>query len=715
MSAISWRRTEAGGLIIIELTFNPADQRIVIFSKDLLAELCLALDEIEHELSAATEPDGTADILVLTSAKSDCFVAGANIGEMLAMRDADDIRHFVGTAHALFGRIATLPLPTVALIDGACMGGGTELALACRWRVASDNPKTQIALPEVTLGIIPGWGGTQRLPRLVGMEAALPIITGGRPLTGEEAAAIGLVDACVPVSKMADAIVKLLRQADKEQLSSGARESTPMPEVPPDLVATTSAAIAKERLHPDAPQTALDVLVASAGASMQKGLALEQEAFVRCLGSDTGYNLMSMFLHRGALRKESFGIDAATAGSVSRTAVLGAGVMGGGIAWALSNAGLPVTMKDIADEPLQRGMAAASDMYDQLVARGRMDATTAKAALQAISATTEYGAGFDGLDLVVEAVTEDLNLKKRVLAELEDRVGSGTVICTNTSSLPLDELAKSVTNPGRFVALHFFNPVNRMRLVEVAATESTSPVSLATTVELTRRLGKTPVVVRGRPGFLVNRILFPYLLEAARICDETGAAEELDSELTSFGMPMGPLRLIDEVGVDVTAKIAAALADAYGDCFQAPPLLDRMLELKQLGRKGGGADTAGFYRHTGHSAIPNAELPVSAPSGRTQSAADRSDAADRCLLMMVNEAARCVKERIVTQSLYVDLTMILGTGFPEHRGGPLRYADQRGLAKIVARMEQLSASEGSRFRPCDELRRRVEIGKNFLD
>ena len=719
MSAVTWTGRQSGGLATIELTFDPADQRLVVFSAALLDELSSVLDEIEHELAAGRQSGSAADVVVLTSAKPNCFVAGADIGEMLAMREPDDIRRFVDVAHVLFGRIAGLPVPTVAMIDGACMGGGTELSLACSYRVASDNPKTQIALPEVTLGIIPGWGGTQRLPRLVGAEAALPLITGGRPLSGAEALAIGLVDVCVPAAEMPGSLAELAGRP--ERASAGSRESAPMPEVPAALVEATAAAIGTGRIHPAAPQSALAVVVASAGKSMQEGLELEREAFVRCLASDAGYNLMSMFFHRGALRKESFGVDVAAAGTVDRAAVLGAGVMGGGIAWALSSAGIAVTMKDVADEPLRRGMAAATEMYDQLLARGRTDAAAAAAGLQAISPTTEYGAGFEQLDVAVEAVTEELSLKQRVLAELEDNVAADTVICTNTSSLPLDELAASVARPERFVALHFFNPVNRMRLVEVAATEATSPASLATAVELARRLGKTPVVVRDRPGFLVNRILFPYLLEAARVCDETVAATEVDAELARFGMPMGPLRLIDEVGVDVTAKIASALAGSYGDRFMAPPLLDRMLDAGQVGRKGGGDAALGFYRHEGRSATPNADLPLAAGDGPARAgaaaataAASVADAADRCLLMMVNEAARCVEEQIVSQPLYVDLIMILGTGFPEHRGGPLRYADQRGLATIVTRMEQLADAYGERFGPCDELRRRAKGGKHFL-
>ena len=704
MSSIAWSRSQQERRSIVDVVFDPLDARLVVFSVALLEELDATLEQIERELD--TDP---ADLVVFSSAKPDCFVAGADIGEMLTMRTDAEIRSFVDLAHQLFGRVASLATPTVAIIDGACMGGGTELALACTYRIATDNAKTQIALPEVTLGIIPGWGGTQRLPRLIGVEAALPMMVGGQPISGADAVAIGLVDGCVPATELPASLSTLVARGHPP----ASRQSPPMAVVARHLVEKTEAAIAKSRVHPAAPRAALQVVRESSGQSLEAGLRIEQEAFVRCLASNTGFNLMSMFFHRGALRKESLGIDASGEAAISRAAVLGAGVMGGGIAWALSSVGVPVTMKDVADEPLARGMAAAATMYDRLVTRGQLETSDAEAGQRLISPTTDYANGFHDVDLVVEAVTEEVDLKKRVLTELEAHVSSSTLICTNTSSLAVEDLATAVARPERFVALHFFNPVNRMRLVEVAAAKATSPKTLATAVELARRLGKTPVVVRGRPGFLVNRILFPYLLEAARVCDETQAVAELDAELVEFGMPMGPLRLIDEVGVDVTVKIATALQAAYGERFAAPALLPNMLDAGLAGRKASGEGAVGFYRHQARSSSPHDELPFAAAGGE-EPAATVASGADRCLLMLVNEAARCVEERIVSQPLHVDLTMILGTGFPEHRGGPLRYADQRGLGKTVAAMDQLVQSVGDRFRPCAELKRRAEAGEPFF-
>ena len=722
----------------VEIVFDPPGARLVVFTGALLAELERVVSTLEADIAAGRP----VRLVLVRSAKPDCFIAGADIGELLALPDLAAATRLNVTVHELFDRIEALPVPTVAVIDGACFGGGTECALACGYRIATDHPKTRIGLPEVTLGIIPGWGGTQRLPRLIGPEAALPLMVTGRPLSGPEAAAARLVDRCVERGALEAAIAAL--RADPP---AAAAPAGTMPAVSDSLAAEMEASVRRGRLHPAAPLAALRVVRAAAGKPLAAGLALERAAFAECLSSDAGRNLMTLFFSRNRLRAEGFGLQDAQPHRVARAAVLGAGVMGGGIAWALSNAGLPVTMKDVAEEPLQRGAAAAAGMYRHLVARGRLAAAEAAARQRLIVATTSYGAEFAGVDLVVEAVSEDTALKVRVLAELEERVGPDTVIASNTSSLPLDRLAAALRRPERFLAMHFFNPVDRMPLVEVAAAPATGRAALAGAVELARRLRKTPVVVRNRPGFLVNRILFPYLMEAARVLEDGGDWQALDRDLAAWGMPMGPFRLMDEIGLDVTVNIARSLAASFDERMAPPPYLHRLVERGAVGRKRGAG--TGFYRYAGREALAeedsvavavaeagatgmvgagHAGEPPDSTGGTARAAAagaaaggsrhaagppDGVDGVARCLAMLVNEAARCMTGRIVDRPLYLDLAMLLGIGFPDHRGGVLRYADQYGLPRLVERMEELRERYGERFRPCTELSTRAAAGAAF--
>ncbi len=709
-SAIRCTQTGDG---TVELVFDPPGQRVVVFNGALLAELERVVSALEADIAGGRE----VRLLLVRSAKPDCFIAGADIGELLALPDADAATRLNLSVHALFDRFQALPVPSVAVIDGACLGGGTEFALACGYRIATDHPKTRIGLPEATLGIIPGWGGTQRLPRLIGPGAALPLVVGGRPLSGPEAAEAGLVDRCVARDGLEAAIAELRADPPAHAAPPGV-----MPPVSDALAAEVEAGIRRGRLHPAAPLAALRAVRAAAGKPLAAGLALEREAFAECLASDAGRNLMTLFFSRNVLRRERFGLHDARPRPVARAAVLGAGVMGGGIAWALSNAGLPVALKDVAAEPLQRGADAAAGVYRRRVARARLTDAEAAARQRLIVPTTAYGAEFASVDLVVEAVSEDEALKMGVLAELEEQVGPDTVIASNTSSLPLERLAAALRRPERFLAMHFFNPVDRMPLVEIAAVPATGRDALAGAVELARRLRKTPVVVRNRPGFLVNRILFPYLMEAARVLEDGGDWQALDRELTAWGMPMGPFRLIDEIGLDVTVNIARSLAASFDERMAPPPYLRRLLEQGAVGRKGGAG--TGFYRYAGREAVADhdsvaaavaeASPPVGmAGAGPPGEPPDGADGVGRCLAMLVNEAARCMTERIVDRPLYLDLALLLGIGFPDHRGGVLRYADQYGLPRLVERMEELRERYGERFRPCTELSERATAGITF--
>ena len=551
------------------------------FSSPVLDELERLLDDIAADLDVRA--------VVFRSAKPGCFIAGADIGELRTLTDPEVADAFIGRGQRLFSRLAALRVPTVSVIDGACLGGGLEFAMTTTWRLVSDDRRCALGLPEVTLGLIPGWGGTQRLPRLVGVAQALPMICSGRPVDGPRAVELGLATACAARGDLDRAVDELLAAAPAPD---GPDLHLPAPAVGEEQAEAARQLVARGRLHGEAPLAALEVVVRTAGTAMAAGLDVERSAFVDRVRSRAGRNLMRMFFNRDRLRKERWGLSAAPR-PVERPAVLGAGTMGAGIAWALCDSGLPVVMRDVDDGQLERGMAAARAMYDFPLRRGRMTAEDVEGRLARITSTTDTAA-LAGADLVIEAVTEDPDLKKRVLRDLEGRVGADAIIATNTSSLPIDELAAVLERPERFVAVHFFNPVNRMPLVEIARAPQTTDAVLATAVALARTLGKTPIVVGGRPGFVSNRVLFPYLLEALHLADDAGGIDDLDGLdrfAMEFGLPMGPYRLMDEIGIDVTVKIADSLERSFGGRYRCPELARGLADAGKLGRKNGRVST----------------------------------------------------------------------------------------------------------------------------
>lgn len=695
MATITTQRRAGGRL---EVLFDQPGSTVNTFSTPVLDELEVLLDDIAGDLDIRA--------VVFRSAKPGCFIAGADIGELRTLADPAVADAFIGRGQRLFSRLAALRVPTVSVIDGACLGGGLEFAMTTTWRLASDDRRCALGLPEVTLGLIPGWGGTQRLPRLVGVAHALPMICSGRPVDGPRAVELGLATACAAREDLDRAVDELLAAAPAPD---GPDLRLPAPAVGEEQAEEARQLVARGRLHDEAPLAALEVVVRTAGTAMAAGLDVERAAFVDRVRSRAGHNLMRMFFNRDRLRKERWGLSAAPL-PIERPAVLGAGTMGAGIAWALCDSGLPVTVRDVDAGQLERGMAAARAMYDYPLQRGRMTADEVAAKLARIEPTT-VPAALAGADLVIEAVTEDPDLKKRVLRELEGLVGADAVIATNTSSLPIDELAGVLERPERFVAVHFFNPVNRMPLVEIARAPETTDAVLATAVALARTLSKTPIVVDGRPGFVSNRVLFPYLLEALHLADDAGGIDDLDGLdrfAIEFGLPMGPYRLMDEIGIDVTVKIADSLERSFGDRYRCPELARVLSEAGLLGRKSG----AGFYAYAGRDARPNPAIAaLRRPGNRRQEAAD--DDLHRCLALMANEASRCLEESIVTEPMPLDMIMILGIGFPQERGGILAHADDHGPDRIVALLNDLRARHGERFAPSERLQQIAKTGTRF--
>ena len=697
MATITTQRLPGGRL---EVLFDQQGSRVNTFSTPVLDELERLLDDIDADLDLRA--------VVFRSAKAGCFIAGADIGELRTLANPEVADAFIGRGQRLFSRLAALRVPTVSVIDGACLGGGLEFAMTTTWRLVSDDRRCALGLPEVTLGLIPGWGGTQRLPRLVGVAQALQMICSGRPVDGPRAVELGLATACAARGDLDRAVDELLAAAPAPD---GPDLRMPAPAVGAEQAEEARQLVARGRLHDEAPLAALEVVVRTAGTPMAAGLDVERAAFVDRVRSRAGRNLMRMFFNRDRLRKERWGLGADVR-PVERPAVLGAGTMGAGIAWALCDFGVPVVMRDVDQGQIERGMAAARAMYDFPLQRGRMTAEDVEAKLACIQATTDPAA-LAGADLVIEAVTEDPDLKKRVLRELEGLVGADAVIATNTSSLPIDELAGVLERPERFVAVHFFNPVNRMPLVEIARAPATTDAVLATAVALARTLGTTPIVVGGRPGFVSNRLLFPYLLEALHLADDAGGIDDiegLDRLAIEFGLPMGPYRLMDEIGIDVTVKIADSLEHSFGDRYRCPALARALAEAGMMGRKAG----RGFHAYgAGRDVRPNSDAAALRRPGNRRPAA--AGDLNRCLALMANEASRCLEEGIVTEPMPLDMVMILGTGFPQDRGGILAHADDHGPDRIVALLDELRGQHGERFAPSALLRHVAKSGARFYD
>jgi len=692
-----------------ELCFDLPDSRVNTLAAPVLEEVEQALTEL------AARPDLKG--LLVTSAKAGCFIAGADIREIEQIDDAADGARLAARGQEILHQFEELPCPTVAAIDGVALGGGCELALACDWRVASDSPKARIGLPEVQLGILPGFGGCYRLPRRVGLERALSMILGSKTLQGRRALKAGLIDACIPQAIFRAEAERFLR----------ARIHGPGKRRPPRkgslrarliegwsvgrAVAFSQArkgVMAKTHGHYPSALRAIAVVQAAWSSGRERAFEIEARALGETAVTPECRALVSLYFGREQLKRES-GVPGVAGGGrpVERAAVLGAGVMGGGIAQVIADREIPVRMKDLEPPFVARGMQAAHAIWRQGLKRYRLNRRDYRRRGACLTPTTTYH-GFDRLDLVVEAVAERLSVKRAVLAEVEAEIRDDTVFATNTSSLPIHEIAAEAAHPERVIGLHFFNPVHRMPLVEVIRSAATSDDATLTTVAFAKRLGKVPVVVADRPGFLVNRLLLPYLNEAALILEEGSDVAGLDALMVDFGMPMGPFTLMDAVGLDICQEVTAVLHGAFGDRMRPSALLARMVDRDRLGDKAG----RGFYKGKGKKRRVDDTLHYDLGTTHRE-VTDRDEAIDRMVLAMVNEAARCLEEEVVASPLHLDMAMVMGTGFPPFRGGLLRDADRRGVRAIRDRLAQLAEAHGDRFTPAPLLVELAEAGRGF--
>lgn len=696
------------------LVLDNPDKKVNILSTPLMERLDGLLDEVEAGASA-----GRIRALVVRSGKDGSFIAGADVNEIERIEDPAVGESQAAAGQARFQRLHELGIPTVAAVDGVCLGGGTELILACDVRLAADREETRIGLPETRLGILPAFGGTTRLPRLVGLVAASDIILAGKSVDARKAQKIGLIHERMHPGALyprAAAVARELADGDRPPARSRPGLMQRLAESSPPGRALILRQARKQVMKQTggrypAPLKVIEVMKESAGKPLKRALAIEARALGELIVTPESKNLIHVYHLMEDAKKA--GPDA-EARRVERVAVLGAGIMGGGIAQLLAYKGYGVRLKDIQQGALSEGLKHARNQFDQLVKRRRLGRREAERRMNAISPSLDYS-GFGTVGLVIEAVVERMDVKKAVLKETEAEVVADAVLTTNTSSLSVTEMQGALARPENFAGMHFFNPVHRMPLVEIIRGQATSAETVATVFEVVRRLGKTPVIVADGPGFLVNRILTPYLNEAGFLLGAGAAIAEIDQALKDFGMPMGPLRLLDEVGLDIARHAGRTMEEAFGERMAAAPTLAALGDdSDRLGRKNG----KGFYTYEdGREQHPDPTVyeDLASVIGEKQASLPQREIVDRCVLPMVNEAARILEEGITRSPGDVDLAMITGTGFPPFRGGLLRYADTVGLRTILAKLESFARALGPRYEPAPLLRQRAEAGNGFYD
>lgn len=675
------------------------------FTRETLTEL--------QEAIRMVEANKTAKGLVFFSHKPGVFLAGVDISVINSLKSETEALKALDEAHAMFNAIDDLKITSVALVDGVCLGGGLELALACRKIFISDNPKTALGLPEVMLGVLPGFGGTYRLPKKVGLPTALDMILTGRQIKGKNAYKMGLADAVLPTERMKELAPTYLleKKTGKKKSMTEEIQAQAMSNF---LARKIIFQKAREKVletskgfYP-APLKILEVLEYGAGRSRTDHLAKEAEAFAELSQSIQSKNLQHIFFLTDNSKKLD---NKEKLPSIEKGAVLGAGVMGGGIAWLFAQNNQSPIMKDLTKEALELGLKQASTNFSGAVKKRRMSGDEFQRKMRSIEPTLNFE-GFKAVDLLVEAVVENMDVKKKVFAEVEGYVRKDTILTSNTSSLSLEEMSKALVDSSRFAGLHFFNPVNKMPLVEIITHEKASKDTIDTLYKWVLDVKKTPIVVKDGPGFLVNRILGAYLNEASYLIEEGVSLEAIDEAALNFGMPMGPFRLIDEIGIDVGMKVGKILHDGLGERLKPNDLTTRLYESKLLGKKNG----KGFYLYDEKGKVQgkNPEVQKMLPAKKMKM--DEMVIQMRLFLPMVNEAAYIFADRIVDKASTVDIGMIYGTGFPPFKGGLLRWADQEGLEPLAARIRAFAKEvSAERFAIAPFLELMINDKKKFYD
>lgn len=645
---------------------------------------------------------------VLISGKPDNFIAGADIEQFLDIKNAFEAERVSRLGQDLLSRLEKARVPMVAAIHGACLGGGLEVALACRYRICTDHPKTSLALPEVQLGLIPGIGGTQRLPQRVGLQAALDMILTGKNIRAKRALQMGLVDEMVHPAILLDVARDRARALADGKLktarprSFGATslllEHNPLGRGVVFKKARESV-MEKTHGHYPAPLAALEAVQAGYVRGFTEGLREEARLFGEMAITDVSRQLVFLFFASNTLKKDP-GVPAPAPPprDVYKLGVLGAGFMGAGIASIAVQQGTLVRMKDTDTARIGKGLAAVHAVLQERLTRRQITRQQFQDYMSLVAGTTDYS-GYESVDLVIEAVFEDLSLKHRVIAEVEPAIDSTAVYASNTSTIPISRIAEAATHPERVLGMHFFSPVHRMPLLEVIATPMTSPEATVTAVAYGKKLGKTVIVVNDGPGFYTTRTLSAYMNEAGRLLEEGASIDSLDKALVDFGFPVGPITLLDEVGIDVGGKVGLVLAEAFGTRMSPSDAMRRIVAAGRTGRKGGN----GFYRYDESGKKGKVDETVYDLIGGQRRDIPPEEIVERCVLAMVNEAVLCLQEGILRSPVDGDIGAVFGIGFPPFRGGPFRYVDSVGAERTVERLEELNARFAPRFAPAELL------------
>lgn len=697
--------------------FSVRNDKVGVITIDVVGEKVNTLkaefvQQFQDVLRQAQQHSGVKG-LIITSGKIDSFIAGADISMIAGCKTKEEASALAKAGQDLFTQLENYPLPVVAAINGACLGGGLELALACHGRICSDNSKTRLGLPEVQLGLLPGSGGTQRLPRLIGVTSALDMILTGRQVNAKRALKLGLVNDVVSQDILLEVAAKWILSGKKEQRKHSMMER---------FWANTTLGrnilfgqakkrtLAKTKGHYPAADRILHVIERGLEKDIQTGFKEEANAFGELAMTPVSSALRHLFFASTALKNETGSSEKPD--NLHHIGILGGGLMGGGIAFVTATkANLPARIKDISDKGIAQALNYSWKALSAKVSKKRLSARERQRQMGLLSGSLDYS-GFHQSNIIVEAVFEDLALKQKMVADIEG-VGKGKIIfASNTSSLPIHKIAETAKYPEKVIGLHYFSPVEKMPLVEVIPHENTDEKTIATTVAFAKKQGKVAIVVGDKPGFYVNRILAPYISEALTCLVQGEPIENIDKALVQFGFPVGPIQLLDEVGIDIGTKITPILVNAFGERFASPPAVDAIIADNRKGRKNG----RGFYLYAKH-ALPfslgkNKKQPDPAiyrllqikPKNQLSS----SEITERCLLLMLNEAVRCLDENIIKQPRDGDIGAVFGIGFPPFFGGPFRYMDSMGTTMVAEKLNQLADKYGEKYRPCERL---VEMAK----
>lgn len=715
MSAIQLTKTTIDSHEIAILTFDLPNEKVNKLSTPVMTELKSHLEKLKTS---------SAKFVIFRSAKPKIFIAGADIEEIKQLKTKEQVDAAVSSGQEIFNMIEDLPMPTMALVHGACAGGGCELILSCDYRIATEDSSTRIGLPETQLGILPGFGGCVRLPRVVGLQAALDVILAGKLLNSKKAQKIGLVDFVVHPNLLEnfanEQIKKILSSSTlKRRKKFQARGMVgKLLEGPLKSVVFSKAkegVLKATKGHYPAPIAALEVIKKTYGSSdRENSLKIEREHFAECAVTDISKNLIHVFYLTEMVKKQTGTNSNAKAKEVKKLGVLGAGTMGGGIAYVAADKGIDVRVKDLSFEANSKALKHARDLWNKLMKKKVIDSYQLTQKMSLVTTAVDF-AGFKNLDLTVEAIVEDMGIKQKVIAQTAEQMRADAIIVTNTSSLSVNEMAKGHPRPEYFAGMHFFSPVHKMPLVEVIRGEKSSDETIATVFELAKKMGKMPVVVKDGPGFLVNRLLLPYMSEAAFLLSEGMSIEKVDKAFVyQFGMPMGPFELMDSVGLDVCVKVLNIFKKAYPDRVEIPALMQTLEKNKsRLGQK----TNLGFYKYSSDGRKQEVDSTIYAELGLSQPSNPYSDeeCKERGVFAMVNECALALdQDKIVDTPSEVDLAMIMGTGFPPFRGGLLKYADSVGADYIAQQLGKYSEQrKANRLKPSSKLKERASSKMKF--